>query len=174
MLCFSLQWLLCLCFILLASVSFQIHTQQSKWHFSAQSARPHSWPNGPHGRGVSKFVNYFHKLLKDTALAVLSQDKWLYWSLPSSCDDPSGYPVHWFCMFAHPDHWSCIFSTTSLHSTLIIWFPGSLWFLLFQNSHPWPSFCISSDLEWERMCLSKIFPNNISLEIKKFCDMLSC
>lgn len=65
------------------SASFQMHAWQIQWHFSAESSQTSSLATWSWSQWV---------------LAVLSQDKWIYWSLLSSCDDHSGYPgcgSHW-------------------------------------------------------------------------------
>lgn len=79
----------CLCFICFCLFS---NILSAEWHCSAQSSQMS--PLALWSRS-QWFINYFLKILKDTVLAVLSQDKWIHWSLLSSTDDHSGYAVCW-------------------------------------------------------------------------------
>lgn len=93
--------------------------------------RAHPWP---HSHGVSEVCSHFPRAPKSMVPACaatghmgpLVTSFWLW--------GPPGYLGCWFGMLVSPDTGPYIFSTTSLWAAWIVWFPGSLWCLLIQNS----------------------------------------
>lgn len=133
------------------SASFQMHAWQSKWHFSAELSQTSplatwSW---------SQWV-----------LAVLSQEKLIYWPLLCSCDDHSGY---WDVGPVCGSYWPLVLLSFPPHPPKPFWLDGS--------QVPFDAFCPEQwslnfllfllGFRMRKNVSGQTFPNGVSQETKR-------